>query len=63
MMGPTVLDIVALTGRRPHGKEVSAILGMAGSTIYFSMCRGRNGCDRERTYIFSVYVVQRASVL
>ncbi|KAH0638557.1 hypothetical protein KY285_035143 [Solanum tuberosum] len=31
MMGPTVLDIVALTGLRPHGKEVSAILGMVSS--------------------------------
>ncbi|WMV44555.1 hypothetical protein MTR67_037940 [Solanum verrucosum] len=35
MMGPTVLDIVALTGLRPHGEEVSAILGMAGSTCHF----------------------------
>jgi len=34
-MGPTVLDIVALTGLRPHGEEVSAILGMAGSTCHF----------------------------
>ncbi|KAH0633063.1 hypothetical protein KY284_035849 [Solanum tuberosum] len=63
MMGPIVLDIVALTGLRPHGKEVSAMLGMAGSTINFSMCRGRNCCDRERTDIFSVYVAQRALVL
>ncbi|XP_070007158.1 uncharacterized protein [Nicotiana sylvestris] len=31
MMGPTVLDIVALTGLRPHGEEVSAILGMSES--------------------------------
>ncbi|KAH0635449.1 hypothetical protein KY285_037523 [Solanum tuberosum] len=35
MMGPTVLDIVALTGLRPHGEEVSSILGMAGSTCHF----------------------------
>ncbi|KAG5585814.1 hypothetical protein H5410_046248 [Solanum commersonii] len=40
MMGPTVLDIVSLTELRPHGKEVSAMLGIAGSTINFSMCRG-----------------------
>lgn len=31
MMGPTVLDIVALTGLRPHGEEVSVPLGMAKS--------------------------------
>ncbi|XP_016457228.2 uncharacterized protein LOC107781102 [Nicotiana tabacum] len=36
MMGPTVLDIVAFTGLRPHGEEVSAILGMAGSTCDFT---------------------------
>ncbi|XP_009621135.2 uncharacterized protein [Nicotiana tomentosiformis] len=35
MMGPTVLDIVALTGLRPHGEEVSAILGMAESACDF----------------------------
>ncbi|XP_060206161.1 uncharacterized protein LOC132633648 [Lycium barbarum] len=29
MMGPTVLDIVALTGLRPHGEEVSVPLGVA----------------------------------
>ncbi|KAH0632432.1 hypothetical protein KY284_035218 [Solanum tuberosum] len=39
-MGPTVLDIVALTGRRPHGKEVSlgkrSILDLAVlATVYF----------------------------
>ncbi|KAK6780001.1 hypothetical protein RDI58_022185 [Solanum bulbocastanum] len=61
MMGPTILDIVTLTGQ--DGKEVGAMLGMAGLTINFSMCRGRNSCDRESTYIFSVYVAQRASVL
>ncbi|XP_049407861.1 uncharacterized protein LOC125871313 [Solanum stenotomum] len=31
MMGPTVLDIVALTGLRPHGEDVSVPLGMAKS--------------------------------
>ncbi|KAK4730805.1 hypothetical protein R3W88_023793 [Solanum pinnatisectum] len=35
MMGLTVLDIVALTGLRPHGEEVSSILGMAVSTCHF----------------------------
>ncbi|KAM3341323.1 hypothetical protein P3S68_028958 [Capsicum galapagoense] len=29
MMGPTVLDIVALTGLRPHGEDVSVPLGIA----------------------------------
>ncbi|XP_010325936.1 uncharacterized protein [Solanum lycopersicum] len=31
MMGPTVLDIVALTGLRPHGEDVSVPLGVAKS--------------------------------
>ncbi|XP_018632117.2 uncharacterized protein [Nicotiana tomentosiformis] len=35
MMGPTVLDIVALTGLRPHGEEVSVPLGIAESTLDF----------------------------
>ncbi|XP_055811595.1 uncharacterized protein LOC129881414 [Solanum dulcamara] len=35
MMGPTVLDIVALTGLRPHGEDISVPLGMAKSARDF----------------------------
>lgn len=41
MMGPTVLDIVALTGLRPHGEDISAILCSPKST--FTLPRGENG--------------------
>ncbi|XP_009760845.1 uncharacterized protein [Nicotiana sylvestris] len=35
MMGPTILDIVSLTGLRPHGEEVSVPLAIAESTCDF----------------------------
>lgn len=59
MMGPKILDIiVVLIIHRLHGKKHSVMLGMAGSTINFSIYRGRNNNDRERTYIFSKYLAK-----
>nr|XP_016480680.1 PREDICTED: uncharacterized protein LOC107801805 [Nicotiana tabacum]XP_016480681.1 PREDICTED: uncharacterized protein LOC107801805 [Nicotiana tabacum] len=41
IMGPTVLDIVALTGLRPHGEDISAILCAPKST--FTLPKGEKG--------------------
>ncbi|XP_059306582.1 uncharacterized protein LOC132058031 [Lycium ferocissimum] len=45
MMGPTVLDIVALTGLRPHGEEISAMLYVPRS---FTLPTGEN--DKSLSY-------------
>lgn len=40
-MGPTLLDIVALTGLRPHGEEISAI--HYAPKLNFTFSKGENG--------------------
>ncbi|KAF3669675.1 hypothetical protein FXO38_07477 [Capsicum annuum] len=41
MMGPTLLDIVALTGLRPHGEEISAV--HYAPKLNFTFSKGENG--------------------